>query len=78
VDTVWRLHWTDKIGEDLREKGWRREEALDRRVWRSRIKDGNNIDLNEIWKRGHKRRTIQCQPITLTRPQSVRRCEWWT
>jgi hypothetical protein len=30
-----------KVDEDLREKGWRREEALDRRVWRGRIKEGN-------------------------------------
>jgi hypothetical protein len=25
----------------VREKGWRREEALNRRVWRSSIKEGN-------------------------------------
>jgi hypothetical protein len=25
----------------LRGKGWRKEEALDRRVWRGRMKEGN-------------------------------------
>jgi hypothetical protein len=32
----------EEIKEDLRDKGWRRQEALDRRVWRSRIKEDNN------------------------------------
>jgi hypothetical protein len=37
-----KLRWRDKVEEDLREKEWRREEALiDWRVWRGRIKEGN-------------------------------------
>ncbi|KAI5707701.1 hypothetical protein M8J77_008053 [Diaphorina citri] len=36
-----KMRWRDKVEEDLREKGWRKEEALDRRKWRSRIQDGN-------------------------------------
>jgi hypothetical protein len=35
------MRWRDKVEEDFREKGWRKEEALDRRKWRSRIRDGN-------------------------------------
>ncbi|KAI5715080.1 hypothetical protein M8J77_010243 [Diaphorina citri] len=36
-----KKRWKDKVNEDLREKGWRRGEALDRGLWRRRIKDGN-------------------------------------
>jgi hypothetical protein len=37
----------DKVEEDFREKGWRTEEALDRRVWRGRIKEGNAVKVEE-------------------------------
>ncbi|KAL1464843.1 hypothetical protein WDU94_004454 [Cyamophila willieti] len=36
-----KLRWRDKVEEDLREKGWRRRETLDRDLWRRRIKEGN-------------------------------------
>lgn len=29
--------WKDKLEEDLREKGWHREGALDRDKWRRKI-----------------------------------------
>ncbi|KAL1447386.1 hypothetical protein WDU94_015651 [Cyamophila willieti] len=33
-----KLRWRDKVEEDLREKGWRSRETLDRGLWRRRIK----------------------------------------
>lgn len=36
-----KLRWRDKVEEDLREKGWRRREALNRGLWRGRIREGN-------------------------------------
>ncbi|KAL1454137.1 hypothetical protein WDU94_010418, partial [Cyamophila willieti] len=29
-----KLRWRDKVEEDLREKGWKRREALNRGLWR--------------------------------------------
>lgn len=40
--------WRNTVEEDLREKGWRRENVLDRKVWRFRMNDGN-ADLKEDW-----------------------------
>lgn len=36
-----KLRWSDKVEEDLREKGWNREDTLDRGLWRGRLKEGN-------------------------------------
>ena len=36
-----KMRWKDRVNEDMREKGWHRGEALDRLLWRGRIKDGN-------------------------------------
>ena len=32
-----KMRWKDKVAEDLREKGWKREETLDRHLWKRRI-----------------------------------------
>ncbi|RZF31923.1 hypothetical protein LSTR_LSTR011520 [Laodelphax striatellus] len=32
-----KMRWKDKIAADMQENGWRREEALDRVLWRSRL-----------------------------------------
>ena len=36
-----KTRWRDRVNEDLREKGWRQEDALDRRKWRESIKKEN-------------------------------------
>lgn len=36
-----KLRWKDKITGDLREKGWHREEVLDRHLWKRRIQQSN-------------------------------------
>jgi hypothetical protein len=36
-----KMRWRDKVEEVLGEKGWRKEEVLDRLKWGSRIRDGN-------------------------------------
>jgi hypothetical protein len=41
-----KLKWRDKFEEDWREKGWRKEEVLDRRVWRGMVKEVNAASLN--------------------------------
>ena len=36
-----KMRWKDRIAGDLREKGWKREEALDRKLWKRRIHQNN-------------------------------------
>ena len=40
-----------QVTEDLKEKGWRREEAQDRNAWRRRIK-GGCADPIQTWETG--------------------------
>ncbi|XP_047000687.1 uncharacterized protein LOC124616424 [Schistocerca americana] len=36
-----KMRWKDKISGDLREKGWKKKEAMDRVLWRRRIQKSN-------------------------------------
>lgn len=36
-----KLRWRAKVTEDMKEKGWKREEALNREKWKKIIKEGN-------------------------------------